>query len=87
MNSQTVADFWERYRRLPQQVRRIARQAYRIWNDNPRHPSLQFKKLEGHDDIYSVRVGLHYRAVGLLEEDTITWFWIGTHAEFDQEFG
>ncbi len=38
--------------------------AYRIFQSNPAHPALQFKKLEGETDIYSVRVGLDYRALG-----------------------
>jgi hypothetical protein len=24
-----------------------------------------------------------YRALGLLEDDTIIWFWIGSHADYD----
>jgi hypothetical protein len=34
--------------------------------------------------IYSVRVGTGYRGMGLREADQIYWFWIGTHAEYDQ---
>jgi len=33
--------------------------------------------------IYSVRVGMGWRALGLLEEETIYWFWIESHAEYD----
>jgi hypothetical protein len=33
--------------------------------------------------IYSARVGLGHRALGLRESDTITWFWIGSHADYD----
>jgi hypothetical protein len=36
------------------------------------------------EPVYSVRVGLDYRAVGLLQGDTITWFWIGTHDDYDK---
>ena len=34
----------------------------RLFRNNPAHPGLQFKKLEGEDDIYSARIGLGYRA-------------------------
>ncbi len=34
--------------------------------------------------MYSVRVGLEHRAVGMLEGDTITWFWIGAHDGYDR---
>lgn len=37
--------------------------------------------------LYSVRIGLSYRAVGLLKADTVTWFWIGTHDEYDRLIG
>jgi hypothetical protein len=29
-------------------------------------------------------VSLGYRAVGLLEDEDITWFWIGSHADYDR---
>jgi hypothetical protein len=31
-----------------------------------------------------VRVTVAYRAVGFLENDEVTWFWIGSHAEYDR---
>jgi len=37
--------------------------------------------------IFSARVGLHYRAVGILEGNDIFWFWIGSHAEYDHLLG
>jgi hypothetical protein len=33
---------------------------------------------------YSARVGIGCRAVGVLDGDTVIWFWIGTHAEYDR---
>jgi len=29
-------------------------------------------------------VTLGYRALGLLEDEEVTWFWIGNHAEYDR---
>jgi hypothetical protein len=40
-----------------------ARKAYRLFHDNPAHPSLQFKKVHDREPIYSARVTLGYRAV------------------------
>ena len=54
------------------------------FRENPNHPSLQFKKVHTREAIYSVRVTLGYRAVGLLEADDIVWFWIGSHADYDR---
>jgi len=33
---------------------------------------------------WSVRVGFHYRALGVTIEGGVLWFWIGTHAEYDK---
>jgi len=83
VRSRATPRFWAAYRQLPPEIRELARKAYRLFRENARHPSLQFKKV--HDDsIYSVRVTLGYRALGLLEDEEVTWFWIGTHAECDQ---
>jgi hypothetical protein len=35
------------------------------------------------DELWTVRVGAHYRALGLDVEDGIYWIWIDTHAEYD----
>ena len=34
--------------------------------------------------MYSVRVSINYRALGVLDEGDIVWFWIGPHHEYDQ---
>jgi hypothetical protein len=87
MNSQTAPPFWELYRKLPEAIRRQARKAYRLFQSTPAHPSLRFHRLAGHPELWSVRVTRDFRAVGLLQGDTITWFWIGSHKDFQQAFG
>jgi hypothetical protein len=84
MNSQVTDDFLACFARLPDAVKAQARKAYRLWRNNQSHPSLHFKRIHGHEAMYAVRVGLGWRALGLLEGDTITWFWIGSHAAYDQ---
>jgi hypothetical protein len=76
--------FWAAYRQLPPEIRDLARKAYRLFLENPAHPSLHFKRVHDRDPVYSARVSLGYRAVGLLEDEDITWFWIGSHAEYDR---
>jgi hypothetical protein len=83
VNSVITAGFLDRLRRLPDPVRQQASRAYALWRADPRHPSLQFKQVSQRQAIYSARVGLGYRALGLWEGDTITWFWIGSHTEYD----
>lgn len=87
MKSTTTRDFWQCYRDMPKSVQQLAKDNYRLWRDDLRHPSLHFKRLRTSSPLYSVRVGLHYRALGLLENDAITWFWIGSHAEYNRLVG
>ena len=84
MTSRGTPYFWAAYRGLPSEIRDAAQKAYKLFRDNPQHPGLQFKKVHDRDPIYAVRVTLGYRAVGLLENDEITWFWIGSHADYDR---
>ena len=65
MTSLTTPRFWAAYRELPAEVRDAARKAYRLFRENPQHPSLQFKKVHDQEAVYSVRVTIAYRAVGL----------------------
>lgn len=83
MNSHLVEDFLTLYRLLPESVRRQARQAYELFERDPHHPSLHFRKVHPKQPIYSARVGMDYRAVGVRHGNDIFWFWIGSHSEYD----
>jgi len=84
VNSHLTEDFLACFRQLPQDVKEKARKNYRLWRQNPNHPSLRFKRVHTREPIYAVRVGIEWRALGLREDDTIYWFWIGPHAEYDR---
>ena len=86
MKSATLPSFWAAYHSLGKEIQRSARKAYRLWAENPFHPSLHFKCINREEDIWSVRVTRGWRAVGTLEEDTVTWFWIGSHSDYDRFF-
>ena len=83
VKSYTTPEFWERYHALPDSVQKLADRSFKIWLADPRHPSLQFKKI-GSSSLYSVRVGAHYRAVGYFYGDTVEWGWIGSHEEYNK---
>ena len=87
MNSRARPSFWRAYASLEPRVKDAARRAYRLFATNPEHPSLHFKKLQGYDNVWSVRVSEQYRAVGERDGDTIEWAWIGSHNDFDSKFG
>jgi len=69
---------------LTAEVQADAKQAYGKFRVNPWHPSLHFKKLEGEEMIYSVRIGLEYRALGIMKKSRVIWYWIGSHADYDR---
>jgi hypothetical protein len=84
VRSRATPRFWAAYRDLPPEIKEAARKAYQLFRENAHHPSLQFKKVHRHDPIYSARVPLGYRALGLLDDDEIAWLWIGGHGAYDR---
>lgn len=86
MKSATLPSFWAAYKSLDNDIRRKARKAYSLWFQNPFHPSLRFKCINQQENIWSVRITRGYRAIGILEGDTVTWFWIGSHDNYERFF-
>ncbi|MEZ4769368.1 MAG: hypothetical protein R2844_13195 [Caldilineales bacterium] len=84
MKSRTTRKFWEQYNALPVDIQLRADKAYRLWLVEPNASSLQFKRVDSEEPIYSVRISRNYRALGVLSGDTITWFWIGKHDIYDR---
>jgi hypothetical protein len=84
VNHRANPRFWNHYRQLPGNVRRLADEAYQLLRRDPKHPSLHFKRV---GRFWSVRVGLHYRALAVEHEDTIVWFWVGPHALYNRLVG
>lgn len=84
MKSFTSRKFRDMYAKLPHDVKLRAKRAYALFRGNPGHPGLNFKKVDGQDNVYSARVGLGYRALAQMDGDDVVWFWIGPHAEYDK---
>jgi hypothetical protein len=81
MKSRAVASFWSGYNLLPPDVQRLALKQYRLWLLNPHHPSVRFKKVGTY---WSARITDDFRALGIMDEDVVIWFFIGTHAHYDR---
>ena len=73
--------FWELFRALPSEIQNLAVKNYHLWRQNPHHPSLRFRRVQGSEDRYSIRALA--RRVG----ETIIWVWIGTHSDYDRLAG
>ena len=84
MKSHQSSTFIKSFNLLPERIKNLARKNYKIWQENNYHPSLNFKEIRENTNIYSVRIGIGWRAIGYLENDVIIWFWIGSHSEYDK---
>jgi hypothetical protein len=72
----TTPQFWLRFDRLPDAIQDLARKNYELLKQDPKHPSLQFKKV---GRFWSVRVGLSHRALAIEDGSDFIWVWIGNH--------
>jgi hypothetical protein len=72
--------FWRLYHALPKDIQLLADRNFALLSENPRHPSLHFKRVgEG----WSARAGRNYRALALESPDGFDWVWIGPHDEYN----
>ena len=84
MKSRTTDAFRKALQALPPQVQSHVQRAYALFRADPYHPSLRFKPVHPSRPIYSVRISIHYRALGVREGDDIVWFWAGSHDEYQR---
>lgn len=85
MDHRASADFWRRYEELPAAIRERADKQFALLNEDPHHPSLQFKKVGDlrQGEVWSARVTLSYRALDVRRPYGFLWFWIGDHSTYD----
>jgi hypothetical protein len=81
LNHYTTFKYWHHYNKLPVSIQNIADEAFRMLKKDKNHPSLHLKKIK---NIWSVRVGIKYRALGVAKDSNIVWFWIGSHDDYDK---
>ena len=84
MISRTTKRFREALSKLPKDIQRQAQESYKLFSQDPNHPSLRFKKVHTNEPVYAARINIDYRAVGIVDGEEIIWFWIGSHAEYDK---
>jgi len=84
VKSRTTDRFWKSYEALPPEIRKQAREAYRLFQQDPYYPSLHFKRIHSTRPIFSVRISKNYRAVGIEEGKEMIWFWVGSHSDYDK---
>jgi hypothetical protein len=73
--------FWDSFKRLPPSVQTLAKRNFELLKNDSRHASLHLKQI---GRLWSARVGLGHRALGVGSNGDIVWFWIGSHGEYDR---
>jgi hypothetical protein len=84
MNHHAGTPFWRHFAQLPPEVQKLASANFALLKRNPRHPSLQFKKI---GKLWSARVGRKHRALAVRVADDYLWIWIGSHADYERFIG
>ncbi len=82
MKHYTSSKFRDLYQGLPAEIQKLADKNYELLKGNPTHPSLKLKCIQ--NELWSVRVGDHYRALGIKIEDGFQWIWIGSHESYNK---
>lgn len=75
----TTTQFWKCFENLPELVQSVSRKNFDLLKKRPSHPSLHFEKV---GKLWSVRVGMDYRALAIEDGEYFIWVWIGTHDEY-----
>jgi hypothetical protein len=79
--SHTHPDFWKCYALLPQEIQDLADKKFALFRIDPFNPSLGFARKGA---VWTVDVGLRYRAIAWREDETLVWFWIGSHEDYNK---
>jgi hypothetical protein len=77
-------DFRKCFKALPKGIQAKAKQKYREWKKDPNNPLLKFKPVHPSLPLWSVSISYHWRALGLRNQNTISWFWIGSHEDYNK---
>jgi hypothetical protein len=65
VKSKCTRRFCKLHDALPKDVQVLAKKSYELWQTDPKHRPLDFKKLNGGaGNRFSVRIGDHHRAIG-----------------------
>jgi hypothetical protein len=90
MKSKRTKLFKKLYDKLSDEIKNNAIKQYKLFKQNPNHPSLRTKMLGSTKNdtikVFEVSIGMGYRATYFIEQNIYVWFWIGTHDSFDKRF-
>ena len=84
MISHTTEQFRKLLAELPKKIQKQAKDAYTHFKNDPYHPGVHFKRVHSTRPIYSARISIDYRAVGIQKDNEIVWFWVGSHSDYEK---
>lgn len=74
--------FLEQFKQLPQDIQKKGRKAIRLLSEDPKHPSLRSKPIQGAKGIYEASLDMHYRITyERLPGDILRLRVVGSHDE------
>ena len=76
-----LPEFWKCLNALPGEIQHRAHKQFALLAENPIHPSVHLKPV---GQFWSARVTDAYRALAVRTGHTLTWFWIGSHDDYEQ---
>ncbi len=79
--SRTTPKFWKLFAELPAGIQELAVEKYELFKRDLSHRSLGFKE-KGR--VWTVDIGQSYRAIAHRSENQLTWFWIGSHEDYNK---
>jgi len=77
--------FWKCYHSLPEHIRKVADEVYKLWNENPFDPVLEFHEIR--KSLWRIKIGYRYRALARRYEGCVVWIWIGSHEDYNKLIG
>lgn len=78
---------------LPEKIQQLAEQAFNLFKTDPAHPSLRSHGLADSNrgrhylGSVSISITMKYRAIYVETENAILWYWIGSHADYNNFIG
>jgi len=77
--------FWKGYHSLPENIRNVADEVYKLWKENPFDPALEFHEIR--KSLWRIKIGYRYRALARRYEGSVVWIWIGSHEDYNKLIG
>ncbi len=91
--NRTSRNFRQQYAALPEPIQLAIREACKLFDRDPAHPSLRHHELKDRKaskhvpGSFSVSPTMQYRAIYTKQQAVNVWYWVGTHAEYNRYVG